>query len=149
MPRKGWSQLDARGWAQILRGPRPRAAKWPSTASSSTGSAGPEGFCSASPTDRLHSCPFAVAQPFTCDSRCRSNCRSQAVTSRHRSSTPFALLRTRPSCHRSRINWSRAEGVAGRNTDYIDCSALSFLAPGLSRTCLSRKYDGPSRNWPK
>ena len=34
MPRKGWSQFDApSGWVQILRGPRPRAPKWPRASS--------------------------------------------------------------------------------------------------------------------
>ena len=56
------------------------------TASSSAGSAGPEAFCAPFSKDRLRGCPIAVAQPFTCDSRCRGSCRSQAVASRHRSS---------------------------------------------------------------
>ena len=55
------------------------------TASSSAGSAGPEAFCAPS-SKASPSCPIAVAQPFTCDSRCRGSCRSQAVASLHRSS---------------------------------------------------------------
>ena len=37
MPRKGWSSVEVPdGWLQIIRGPRPPAAKWPRAKAQST-----------------------------------------------------------------------------------------------------------------